>query len=93
MYRRLDTSDQCVTLSPCSNLLALSRLDIVNSMAPQFTMRLRDRRVQVAFPVRLTCQIVGIPRPEVSWFKDEEPMTADGGFVVLVEALCCMLLM
>nr|XP_053632753.1 myosin light chain kinase, smooth muscle-like [Cherax quadricarinatus] len=46
-------------------------------MAPQFTMRLRDRRVQVGFPVRLTCQIVGIPKPQVSWYKDDEPMPPD----------------
>ncbi|XP_046388866.1 titin homolog [Ischnura elegans] len=37
---------------------------------PQFTMRLRDRRVQMTYPVRLTCQVAGIPRPEVVWHKD-----------------------
>lgn len=58
--------------------MALSRLDDVLSMAPQFTMRLRDRRVQVGFPVRLTCQIVGVPRPEVQWLRDGDPVISDG---------------
>ncbi|KAJ8687543.1 hypothetical protein QAD02_023337, partial [Eretmocerus hayati] len=39
---------------------------------PQFTMRLRDRRVQSSYPVRLTCQVFGVPEPEVTWYKDEK---------------------
>lgn len=71
-----------------SNLLALARLDSASSMAPQFTMRLRDRRVQLGFPVRLTCQIVGIPRPQVTWFKNDDLVTPDGnvfGFLSLFQ--------
>ncbi|XP_043500905.1 titin homolog [Polistes fuscatus] len=37
---------------------------------PQFAMRLRDRRVQVTYPVRLTCQIMGYPAPEIIWLKN-----------------------
>ncbi|XP_011496097.1 PREDICTED: myosin light chain kinase, smooth muscle-like [Ceratosolen solmsi marchali] len=42
---------------------------------PQFTMRLRDRRVQTSYPVRLTCQVFGCPEPEVSWLKDGKFLT------------------
>ena len=58
--------------------MAMSKLGEAASMAPQFTMRLRDRRVQIGFPVRLTCQIVGVPRPEVIWLIDGQPMVHDG---------------
>ncbi|XP_017147184.1 muscle M-line assembly protein unc-89 isoform X11 [Drosophila miranda] len=49
----------------------------VGDSLPIFTMRLRDRRVQVTYPVRLTCQIVGYPVPEILWYKDEELINAD----------------
>ncbi|XP_011705986.1 PREDICTED: titin-like [Wasmannia auropunctata] len=37
---------------------------------PQFTMRIRDRRVQTTYPVRLTCQVIGHPVPEITWYKN-----------------------
>lgn len=47
-------------------------------MAPQFTMRLRNRRVQIFYPVRLTCQIIGYPKPVVLWLKNEEILKKNG---------------
>lgn len=41
-------------------------------------MRLRDRRVQQTFPVRLTCQVVGCPEPRVVWERDGKPLQQDG---------------
>jgi hypothetical protein len=41
-------------------------------------MRLRDRRVQMTYPVRLTCQVIGYPLPEIIWHKDNEPITFGG---------------
>ncbi|KAK7060070.1 hypothetical protein SK128_021760, partial [Halocaridina rubra] len=80
-YTRVSTTNDCSILEAQErinmNLLALSRLDSVPSLAPQFTMRLRDRRVQVGFPVRLTCQIVGVPKPNVIWYKNGEKIIGD----------------
>ncbi|XP_050743267.1 titin isoform X42 [Drosophila biarmipes] len=63
----------------------------VGDSLPIFTMRLRDRRVQVTYPVRLTCQIVGYPVPEILWYKDDLPIhtgrkhliSAEGQFFTL----------
>jgi Immunoglobulin I-set domain. len=41
-------------------------------------MRLRDRRVQVSYPVRLTCQIVAFPVATVTWAKDDAQILPDG---------------
>lgn len=50
-------------------------------MIPQFTMRLRDRRVQVTYPVRLTCQAIGWPTPEVKWYKDGVEVISNGKLI------------
>lgn len=41
-------------------------------MAPQFTMRLRNKRVEISYPIRLTCQVIGYPKPTVNWYKDDQ---------------------
>ena len=42
-------------------------------------MRTRDRRVQLAHPVRLTCQVIGRPKPEVTWYYRHQ--SGDGDLV------------
>ncbi|XP_026825970.1 uncharacterized protein LOC105284959 isoform X2 [Ooceraea biroi] len=44
---------------------------------PQFTMRIRDRRVQTTYPVRLTCQVTGHPVPEIMWYKNDVEISQD----------------
>ncbi|KAG7188123.1 hypothetical protein KM043_015968 [Ampulex compressa] len=44
---------------------------------PQFTMRIRDRRVQATYPVRLTCQVLGNPIPQITWFKNDVEIQQD----------------
>ena len=41
-------------------------------------MRPRDRRVQVTFPVRLTCQVIGCPKPDIVWLHKKQKLVADG---------------
>jgi len=45
------------------------------STSPQFVMRLRDRKVQLGHPVRLTCQVAGVGLIQVRWEKDEADIT------------------
>ncbi|XP_073957392.1 uncharacterized protein isoform X9 [Choristoneura fumiferana] len=51
--------------------------EVCGDYPPQFTMRLRDRRVQATYPVRLTCQVVGCPAPAVTWYKDGREVYKD----------------
>ncbi|XP_071646927.1 uncharacterized protein [Temnothorax longispinosus] len=44
---------------------------------PHFTMRIRDRRVQTTYPVRLTCQVIGHPAPEITWYKNGTEISQD----------------
>lgn len=60
-------------------------LENLEEMLPQFTMRLRDRRVQCTYPVRLTCQALGVPFPVVSWFKDGIKLAEDDRIAFLQE--------
>lgn len=59
--------------------------DNLDEMQPQFTMRLRDRRVQCTYPVRLTCQALGVPAPAVIWFKDGIKLVEDDRIAFLKE--------
>lgn len=41
-------------------------------------MRLRDRRIQTSYPVRLTCQAIGFPLPDITWYRNSEIITRSG---------------
>lgn len=60
-------------------------LESLDEMLPQFTMRLRDRRVQCTYPVRLTCQALGVPFPAVTWSKDGIKLIEDDRIAFLQE--------
>lgn len=62
-----------------------SDLENLDEMLPQFTMRLRDRRVQCTYPVRLTCQALGVPFPTVTWLKDGIKLVEDDRVAFLQE--------
>ena len=48
------------------------------ALAPYFLLRPRERRVEVGSSVRLTCQVTGHPRPQVTWQKDGETLQQQG---------------
>jgi hypothetical protein len=60
------------------NYRGIRDFDKIKELPPQFTMRLRDRRVQMTYPVRLTCQIAGCPEPTIKWFKDDSEIKQNG---------------
>ncbi|XP_065224953.1 titin-like isoform X4 [Planococcus citri] len=55
-------------------------------LTPQFTMRLRNRRVEMTYPVRLTCQVIGYPKPKIAWFKDGQSLHEDQHYSIYEEA-------
>lgn len=58
----------------------MGQVDTLKAVPPQFTMRLRDRRVEVSYPVRLTCQIAAAPAPKLTWLKDDIEIRPDGRY-------------
>lgn len=54
--------------------------DISEETQPHFTMRLRDRRIQATYPVRLSCQAVGWPPPDITWYKDSVEIHEGGKY-------------
>lgn len=68
----------------CNLIYRERSADVGGDCPPQFTMRLRDRRVQATYPVRLTCQVVGRPSPVVTWFKDGEEVEYGRMFYTLI---------
>lgn len=56
-----------------------------DEILPQFTMRLRDRRVQCTYPVRMSCQVLAIPQATIEWHKDGIKLCEDERFAFLQE--------
>lgn len=56
--------------------------EIEEDTLPIFVMRMRDRRVQVSYPVRLTCQVKGYPKPSIIWTKDGLPILNDRKHII-----------
>lgn len=52
--------------------------DTLGDCLPQFVTRLRDRRVQATYPIQFTCQTVGWPIPEITWYKDGSEIVENG---------------
>lgn len=63
----------------------LEQLNVDDEILPQFTMRLRDRRVQCTYPVRLTCQVLAVPHATIEWFKEGIKLIEDDRIAFLQE--------
>lgn len=63
----------------------MEQLSVDDEILPQFTMRLRDRRVQCTYPVRLTCQVLAIPQATIEWHKDGNKLVEDARIAFLQE--------
>ncbi|KAL7039652.1 hypothetical protein ACKWTF_000058 [Chironomus riparius] len=63
----------------------LEQLSVGDEILPQFTMRLRDRRVQCTYPVRLTCQALAVPHATIEWFKEGIKLIEDDRIAFLQE--------
>jgi hypothetical protein len=80
-FARVFTVSDPKILTADKNLkLGIRDFDKIKELPPQFTMRLRDRRVQMTYPVRLTCQIAGCPEPTIKWFKDDSEIKQNARF-------------
>lgn len=53
-------------------------------------MRLRDRRIQTSYPVRLTCQAIGFPSPDITWYKNSVAIIQNGELHITIKftAVC-----
>lgn len=47
---------------------------LVHMVAPEFPQPLSDITAAVDIPTLLTCEVTGLPRPEVTWFLDDSPL-------------------
>lgn len=65
--------------------IEVADIEQLDEMLPQFTMRLRDRRVQCTYPVRLTCQVLSVPQPTIQWYKDGIKLVEDDRLAFLQE--------
>jgi titin len=58
---------------------------------PRFVQELRTITVPEGAPARLDCVIVGVPEPEVIWFKEETPIRESADFQLLFVGDRCSL--
>ena len=50
---------------------------------PVFTKHIQSTQVAENSSLVLECQVTGVPRPTVSWFKNNESVEGMGGVVVM----------
>ena len=49
--------------------------DQVERFAPEIQLALEDTIIQDGGQVRLTAKIVGVPQPEVTWYREDESLS------------------
>ena len=80
-----DEGDYTVKAVNSIGVASCSAEVLVHLEVPTFTRPLEDTPVKVKDTAHLTCQVKGIPRPEVTWFVNDKPVTLGPKFQTTYE--------
>lgn len=70
-----DEGDYTVKAINSIGVASCSAEVLIHLEAPTFTRPLEDSPVKVKDTAHLTCQVKGVPRPEVTWLVNDKPVT------------------
>ncbi|KAK0423255.1 hypothetical protein QR680_008049 [Steinernema hermaphroditum] len=64
---------------------AISEATVIGQQSPVFEQGLKKTSVKEKETVRMEVKVNGFPNPELKWFKDGQPVVADGSRIVIKE--------
>ena len=57
-----------------ANLTILEALEKPQERSPEFIIKLQDKIVPMSDRVKFECKVVGVPEPEITWYRDNEKL-------------------
>ncbi|KAI1702784.1 immunoglobulin domain-containing protein [Ditylenchus destructor] len=60
-----------------ATLTVIEALEKPTTRSPEFVVQLRDKHVKAAEKVTFECKVVGIPQPDVTWYKGDEKLAEE----------------